>query len=240
MTESVLGEPFPAESPLPSGNPEASVLPSSSSTSTPASSASHSSGGLSTGAIAGISVAAVLALLGAALLFFYCGRNKSLREAVERRNGTVRRTSTSPNQMLEYKQPTVHIQSHHHSQAGFTFPPHPAVHPASHPGSPDPAVYGHGHQQSMSGGYFPASQRYEAHKYTSPTAPHPYHVVSPGSPPPGGMGLNRHPFMQYVFPLPTPHMHVSLPRRSLHRHSLFRRSVLRRSARTDRAQANSS
>lgn len=239
MTDPFPGEPFPAESPLPSGNPASSVPPFSSSTSNPVPSDTHASGGLSTGAIAGISVAAVLALLGAALLFFYCGRNKSLREAVERRNGTVRRTSTSPNQMLEYKQPTVHTHPHHPSQAGFTFPPHSAMDPASHPGSPDPAVYGHGHQQSMVGGYFPAPQGYDARKYTIPTATHPFHLVSPRSPPPSSMGLNGHPVMQYVFPLPTPHMHVSLPLRSLHRRCLFRRSVWRRSVRADIAQANS-
>ncbi|KAF3043773.1 hypothetical protein E8E12_010048 [Didymella heteroderae] len=192
------GEPFPAESPLPSGSPASSILPSSSSISTPASSVPRTSGGLSTGAIAGITIAAVLVLLGAALLFFYCGRNKSLREAVERRHGTVHRTSASPNQVLEYKQPAVHTHPHHPSQAGFRFPPHPAVQPASHPGSPDPAVYSHGHQRSMSGGYFPTPQGYDARKYASPTATHPYLVSSSESPPPGSIRLNGHPFMQRI------------------------------------------
>lgn len=136
--DSFSGEPFPAESPLPSGNPASSVLPSSSSTSPPALSAPRASGGLSTGAIAGISGAAVLGFLGAALFFFYYRRNKSLREAVERRNGTVRRNSTSPDQILEYQENFMHSYPHHLSQTGFTFPSHPAVHPVSHPGSPDP------------------------------------------------------------------------------------------------------
>lgn len=115
MSDSLPGEPFPAESPLPSGNPASSALLPSSPTSTPASSAQHSSSGLGTGAIAGISVATVLTLLGAALLFFYRGRDKLLREAVERRNGTIRRTSASLNQAIEYEQPTVHTHPHHPS-----------------------------------------------------------------------------------------------------------------------------
>ncbi|KAF1926465.1 uncharacterized protein M421DRAFT_422794 [Didymella exigua CBS 183.55] len=190
------GEPFPAESLLPSGSPASPAIPSSSSTSSPAPAASHYSGGIGTGAIAGITVAAVIVLLGAALLFFYCGRNKSLSEAIERRNGTIRRTSSSPNQMLEYKTPNVHTHPHRRSQGGLTFLPHPAVHPASHPGSPEPAVYGHGHQMSIGGGNFHAPQGYDTRKYTGPITANPYHVVSPGSPPPGSMGLNGHLFIQ--------------------------------------------
>lgn len=87
----------------------------------------------------------------------------------------------------------------------------------------------------MNGGYIPALQGYDARKYSSQTAPHLYNVVSAGSPPPDSMGLNGHPSLQYVFPLPTPHTHVGLPRRSL-----FSRSVLLRSIRADRAQTVSS
>ncbi|KAF2999740.1 hypothetical protein E8E13_004543 [Curvularia kusanoi] len=187
------GEPFPAESPLPSGNPASSPLPSLSpnSASTSSSSSAHtSSGGLSTGAIVGISIAAFSALLFGALLFFCWGRTISLREAIERKYGTVRRVTASPNQMVQ------HTQSHHAynaSQGGFQFPPHPAVHPGSQPGSPDPGVYGQQLNASMgNSGYFPVPTGYTA-KYTSPVETHPaYHAMS-GSPPPGVVGLNGNP-----------------------------------------------
>lgn len=186
LIDSIPGDPFPAESPLPSINP---ALPSSSTNSTLApEAASTSSGGLSTGAIAGIVIAAVSALLFGALLFFCWGRTKSLREAIERKDGTVRRVSTSPEQMVQHAHNTSH---------GFQFPTHAAVHPGSLPGSPDPGAFGH--QQNLTlagGGYFPSPAAYMA-KYTSPTAMHPaYHAVSPGSPPPGSLGLNGHPYMQ--------------------------------------------
>lgn len=192
-TDQATDEPFPAELPLPSANPASSIMPSTSPISTSATTKSQSPAGLSTGAIAGITIAAVLVLLGAALLFFYCGRNKSLREAIERRNGTVHRTVTSPNQMLEYKQPNVYAHGH---TASLQFLPHPAVHPGSHTGSANRG-FGSAHQANVDG-YYPA-QRYDPRKYTSPAAAHPAdHVVSPGSPPPGSMMLNGHPFVPYV------------------------------------------
>ncbi|KAJ4314631.1 hypothetical protein N0V94_006361 [Neodidymelliopsis sp. IMI 364377] len=182
------GEPFPAESPLPSGNPASSLLPSTSSTSTSAPAAGHiPPGGLSTGAIIGIVIAAVCAVLFGALLFFCWGRTKSLREAIERRDGTVRRISASPNQMVEYKTQDQHVQPHHAhsaSQAGYQFPHHPSVHNGSHPGSPELGAYTrqHQHQNSVSTGYFPANF---PTKYTSPASTHPaYHSMSPGTPPP--------------------------------------------------------
>ncbi len=189
-TDLHLGEPFPAESPLPSNNPASSILPSSSSNSATVSPAGDSSpGGLSAGAIAGIVVAAFSALLFGALLFFCWGRTKSLREAIERKDGTVRRVSGAPDQMVHH----VHNPSH----GGFQFPPHPAVHPGSHPSSPDLGTYGHQHNASMSSnGYFPAPAGYMS-KYASPTARHPvYHALSPGIPAPGSLGLNGHPFVQ--------------------------------------------
>ena len=194
-----LGEPFPAESPLPSGNPATSIQASSSaqatssSTSAPANTSPH---GLSTGAIVGIVIAAVSALLLSALLFFCWGRTKSLREAIERKDGTVRRATISPNQMVQHT-PSQHAYTT--SQGGFQFPPHPAVHPGSPPGSPEQGVYGHQHNASMDmPGYFTVPGGYAA-KYSSPPATHSlYHPVS-GSPPPGSLGLNGHPMFQYVY-----------------------------------------
>lgn len=152
----------------------------------------HSAGGLSKGAIAGIVVAAVCAILFGALLFFCWGRTKSLREAIERKDGTLRRVSASPNQMVQYENPQTHVQPHHAhngSHTRYQFPAHPAV----HPGSPSRG-YGRQNHNSVGTGYFPANYPV---KYTSPTVAHPaYHTVSPGSPPPGNMHLNGHPFMQ--------------------------------------------
>jgi hypothetical protein len=197
FTDVLLGEPFPAESPLPSGNPASSIPPSSSisSSSTPPAGASHSSGGPSIGTIIGIVVAAVSALFFGALLFFCWGRTKSLREVIERKDGTVRHVSACSNQMAEYKQPNVAHHAHNSSQMGFRSPLHPAVHPGSHPGGPDPGTYGYQHYEIVGGaGYFTAN--YPA-KYTSPTATHPaYHTVLPGSPPPSAMNLDGHTFMQ--------------------------------------------
>ncbi|KAF9693922.1 hypothetical protein EKO04_007808 [Ascochyta lentis] len=197
------GEPFPAESPLSSGNPASSALPSPSvsTSSNPSAGVLHNSSGLSKGAIAGIVVAAVCAILFGALLFFCWGRTKSLREAIERKDGTVRRVSASPNQTVEYKSPHHHAQSHHvhnASHAGYQFPPHPAV----HPGTPS-LSYGHQHQNSAGADYFPANYQV---KYTNTATTHPaYHTVSSASPPLGNLGLNGHPFMQ-------PTTHDPLPR----------------------------
>lgn len=192
-TNVYLGEPFPPESPLPSGNPATSVLPSSisqpssSSTSVPA---HTSSGALSTDAIVGIVIAAIGALLFAALLFFCWGRTKSLREAIERKDGTVRRVSASPNQMVQ------HAHTHHTytpSQTGFHFPSHPLAHPGNHPGSPESGTYCHHQNGSLgSAGYFPHPTTYTA-KYTAPTAT--YHAISPESLQNGTSGLDNHTFM---------------------------------------------
>lgn len=197
FTDMLLGELFPAESPLLRGNPASSILPSSSasSSSAPPADASHSSDGLSIGAIVGIVIVAVTALFFGALLFFCWGRTRSLREVIERKDGTVRHASASLNQMVECKQPNVTHHAHNGSQMGSGFPPNPAVHPDNHPGSPDPDTYGYQHNESMRGAeYFTANY---PTKYTSTTATHPaYHTVSHGSPSPGAMNVNGPTFLQ--------------------------------------------
>ncbi|KAF2795912.1 hypothetical protein K505DRAFT_416167 [Melanomma pulvis-pyrius CBS 109.77] len=95
------GDPFPAE---------ASILPTSSTTPSPSplptppggsgsSSSSSSKKGLSPAAIAGISVGAVCVLILGALLFFFIGRSRSLKEEMVRKASTIRHNhmdATSP------------------------------------------------------------------------------------------------------------------------------------------------
>jgi hypothetical protein len=84
------GEAFPAESPV----------ASSSSSTIPIAGGANGGGarehGLAPGAIAGIVLAAISVVVLAALLFFFWGRTKTLRDEVERKQSTVaRRTSPS-------------------------------------------------------------------------------------------------------------------------------------------------
>jgi hypothetical protein len=77
------GEPFPAESPLPSNLP--------SSTSIPVVAQKHD---LSAGAIAGIVIAAISVILLAAALFFFWGRSKTLKDEVDRKESSIARRSS--------------------------------------------------------------------------------------------------------------------------------------------------
>ena len=87
------GEPFPAESPLPSN------LPISSATAGLVDSASKHKKALSAGAIAGIAIGALSVIILAALLLFFWGRTKSLKEEVNRKAGTLRRLSPDNSSM---------------------------------------------------------------------------------------------------------------------------------------------
>jgi hypothetical protein len=84
------GEAFPAESPM--ASPSASTTPITGG----GSGGSARRHGLAPGAIAGIVLAAISVVVLAALLFFFWGRTKTLRDEVERKESTVaRRTSPS-------------------------------------------------------------------------------------------------------------------------------------------------
>jgi hypothetical protein len=76
------GEPFPAESPKPSGLAGPSGVP----TTTP-----DKHHGFTPGAIAGIAVAAISVVILGALLFFFWGRTKALNDEIERKESTVTR-----------------------------------------------------------------------------------------------------------------------------------------------------
>ena len=78
------GEPFPPES------PESSNAPISSGTAGLSDGTSSEKEGLSTGAIAGITIACSSVVIIAALLFFFWGRTKGLRVKVDQNTGAVR------------------------------------------------------------------------------------------------------------------------------------------------------
>jgi hypothetical protein len=91
------GEPFPAEAPLPSNIPGATPVP------VPIAAPAKKSG-LSAGAVAGIVVGAISVVVLAALLFFFGGRTKTLKDEVERKDASVARrtgTDTGSTAMLE-------------------------------------------------------------------------------------------------------------------------------------------
>ncbi|KAJ4363148.1 hypothetical protein N0V83_010268 [Neocucurbitaria cava] len=87
------GEPFPAESPLPSSNPASTALPGG----------NTGKKDLAAGAIAGIVIATLSVVVLAALLFFFWGKTKTLKDEVDRKESTVvRRVSPdSSTAMLE-------------------------------------------------------------------------------------------------------------------------------------------
>ncbi|KAJ8117392.1 hypothetical protein OPT61_g1389 [Boeremia exigua] len=171
------GEPFPEENasstastvsssstttPISASPTSVSLPPTVSATSIPAAGNSQGSSGLSKGAIAGIVVAVVCALVAGASLFFCWGRTKSLKEEILRRNGGP------PDQMGESR------QAHRPAQIYTGFP---------QPGPP--TSDGFAHQRNASGivEYLPAVL---PAKYPSPRTSYPaYYAVSSGSPPPG-------------------------------------------------------
>ncbi|CAO2652889.1 Nn.00g023000.m01.CDS01 [Neocucurbitaria sp. VM-36] len=87
------GEPFPAESPLPSSNPASTSIPEG----------GHDKKSLSAGTIAGIVIASLSVVVLAALLFFFWGRTKTLKDEVDRKESTVARrvSPSSSTAMLE-------------------------------------------------------------------------------------------------------------------------------------------
>jgi hypothetical protein len=129
------GEPFPAESPLPSNLP--------SSTSIPIAPAAQKHTTLGAGAIAGIVVAVLAVVALAAALFFFVGRSKTLKDEVERkgmggahspRSGSVysspqlsQQAYFSPALDRKYTSPAPG-HAHTHSQSSYILPPpgHPA------------------------------------------------------------------------------------------------------------------
>ncbi|KAF2125080.1 hypothetical protein P153DRAFT_400574 [Dothidotthia symphoricarpi CBS 119687] len=100
------GEPFPAESPLPSNLPPS--IPSSLPTTTSNQGEKASKHGLAAGAIAGIVVGSVALLLLGALLFYFWGRNKALKDEVDRTQSTIHRRMSPV--------PTAGFPIHHHHQ----------------------------------------------------------------------------------------------------------------------------
>ncbi|KAF2734576.1 hypothetical protein EJ04DRAFT_552600 [Polyplosphaeria fusca] len=88
------GEPFPLEaSTSPSSSPTSSLTPQR----PPSSSSSSSTHGLTPGIIAAIVIASLSVITLAALLFFFIGRSRTLKQEADRKHSTIRHTSpTSP------------------------------------------------------------------------------------------------------------------------------------------------
>lgn len=154
------GEPFPPEAPLPSDVPNA--IPSG--ITLPSAPASKKAS-LSAGAIAGIVIGALSVIVLAALLFFFWGRTKSLKDEVERKESKLADSSGTQQQphpdpapfqqysMVQSQAMSPHAQSYHGhnasvSSAGYFSPTHTNQQQQPHQG--------------------------QEHKYTSPTmAQHP-------------------------------------------------------------------
>lgn len=122
------GEPFPAESPLPSNLP--------SSTSVPIAVAPQKHSALSPGAIAGIVIAALSVVVLAAGLFFFMGRSKSLKDEVNRKSANLGGGLQSPAPGQVYS-PTPQMQQQGYFDAKYTPRPQPqqgyVLPPPGHP-----------------------------------------------------------------------------------------------------------
>jgi hypothetical protein len=114
------GEPFPAESPLPSNLPSSTSIPSV---------GGHKSG-LGTGAIVGVVVAALgVILLGASALFFW-RRSKTLKDEVERKRSSIgRRSSGGLMGMVHTPNTLAHGSADQHYASPTGSQPHPHPHP---------------------------------------------------------------------------------------------------------------
>ncbi|KAA8622322.1 PAT1 domain-containing protein [Pyrenophora tritici-repentis] len=219
------GEPFPAESPLPSN------LPTSSATASLSGSTPRSKKTLSAGAIAGIAIGALSVVVLAALLFFFWGRTKSLKDEVNRKAGTVRRLgpSNSSTAMLE-SSPTAGGRAaqaaigggsyQHYQQATATSPP-PMEQQQQH-------MYSH-HELGLNGTYPHQNFSTPAPSYFAPHNPQPlkYDMYSPiGHPaysPPRLSHNNTLPQIPITAPFELPptgdlHQHQHYPHNREHMH----------------------
>ncbi|KAH7072374.1 hypothetical protein FB567DRAFT_201402 [Paraphoma chrysanthemicola] len=188
------GEPFPPESPLPSNNPA-----TSSSTPNPGSTDKK---GLSAGAIAGVVVGAVGGLILGALLFFFWGRTKTLKDEVERKESSITRRispSTSTANMVQTPRspppPTP-------GQAGLGmyqhFGPTHVANATVSPTSPDQTMYSSG---TPAPSYF-SSQAQAQHPQAQTMLDH---------------GIER----KYLSTSPPPHGHPAFSTPLMHQHESY-------------------
>ncbi|CAE7174154.1 hypothetical protein PTTW11_05577 [Pyrenophora teres f. teres] len=171
------GEPFPAESPLPSN------LPTSSATADLSGFTPKSKKTLSAGAIAGIAIGALSVVVLAALLFFFWGRTKSLKDEVNRKAGTVRRLSpsNSPTAMSE-SSPTAAGRAAHAANGGGSYQHYQQATATSAPPTEQQQqhMYNH-HELGLNGTYPHQNFSTPAPSYFAPLNPQPlkYDVSSP-------------------------------------------------------------
>ncbi|KAF2637515.1 hypothetical protein P280DRAFT_552183 [Massarina eburnea CBS 473.64] len=188
------GEPFPAESPT----------PDSSQNSTSGSSAPSQNGAghkLSTGAIAGIVVAGVGAVVLGGMLFFFWGRFKGLRDEMKRKESSVTRT-TSPRSPAFFpwsavsphsQTPHSHLQTPHtaHSSNG-AYDPKAGLSPQSYSTSSPMSAHANPNHNAIPPSYFPgtaALPNYAPPPHSHPPAHNPSAFSS--STPAIGLGIDR-------------------------------------------------
>jgi hypothetical protein len=171
------GEPFPAESPLSSNLPSSTAMPGM----------GNGSGkkGLSGGAIAGIVIGALSVFVLAALLFFFWGRTRSLKDEVDRKAGTARRVSPSSSTgMLDASRASGNgVGGYQHYQQSATTSPLPMEQTYGY-GTPG---YGTPNFSTPAPSYFSPQQQQGKFEHMSPVCCHPTH-----SPPPMGNTVNIH------------------------------------------------
>jgi hypothetical protein len=212
------GEPFPAESPLPSNLPSSTSIPSV---------GGHKSG-LEAGAIAGIVVAALGVIMLGALVFFFWGRSKTLKDEVDRKESSiVRRSSGELMGMVQtnnntrgpayghHASPTSPQPQHHRGQAYFSlpFPPldakfqspppgHPAYFAPTHSTFTTQSMYSDASHHATptpfelspdGSTYYPPPQRTLSPQQTSVDKFGPYGRQSNSSAPPYGWHVNASP-----------------------------------------------
>jgi hypothetical protein len=167
------GEPFPAESPLPSNLPSGTAMPGMG--------MGGGRKGMGGGAIAGIVIAALAVIVLAALLFFFWGRTKSLKDEVDRKAGTVCRVSPdSSTNMLDASRPQGNGLGYQNYQQHSATSPPPMEHAYGY-GTPG---YGTPNSSTPAPSYFSPQQRQDRLDQMSPVS-HPTR-----SPPPMGNTVN--------------------------------------------------
>jgi hypothetical protein len=163
------GEPFPAESPLPSNTASGTAMYGM------GKEMGGRKNGLSGGAIAGTVIAALAVTVLAALLFFFWGRTKGLKDDLDRKARTVRRVSpNSSTGMLGTSRNVLNYQQHSAASP-------PAMEQVYSYGTPG---YGTPYFNTPAPSYFSPQQRQDKLEQMSPVG-HPAHS------PPNTGNINR-------------------------------------------------
>jgi hypothetical protein len=202
------GEPFPAETPSPSD--PTSATPSSSSTGN----TNEKKSRLTTRAIIAMSIGSACITVLAALLFFFWGRTKSLKDEVRRRTGTIRKAdanSTRGMSMLESRAELGNTGIEDATNQPYQYPHlHQAPLPPLPPTDNGATYQQHQHQNQQYHPH-PAYSPGPGYDNPTPTMP-PYFPPSPlSTPPPHSHSPHaQHPQPHTTFPS-SPHLQLPTP-----------------------------